>query len=470
MKRTDIILQERHRDELRKLIVDENGAEGAAYVLLGRSVIGRDPLNCEPRSRYTSFEVIPIPDEDRVSASDRHVTWRTKSFVNLCRRAKEEQLIPGIVHSHPGGFDGFSKQDDKNELELFTLLRNRNGEGVELVSMVEVGGTLYRGRVWVEGAKPPNCERVSVVGQNGISIQGGSLPPGDPAFNRQALAFGDEVNGLLRQLTIGVVGCGGTGSAVVQLLNRLGVGRMVVIDDDVVEVSNLNRLHGATMQDALKKVAKVRVVADEVLRSGLDVGIHPIEGWVDLKDARDALRSCDVIFGCTDDHSGRIFLNRLSHFYLIPVIDVGLALIPRSDGKPGLQEMAARATVLFPGAPCMICRGIADPVRARDEDLKRRNPEEFERQKAEAYVVGAGNPAPAVVTFTTEAATMAVNELLQGLVDYRGEGKWAYNRYRRLSTAEERRQGVKRREDCSICGDLDNWGRGDVVPFLDRVG
>lgn len=118
----------------------------------------------------------------------------------------------------------------------------------------------------------------------------------------------------------------------------------------------------------------------------------------------------------------------------------------------------------------MICRGIADPVRARDEDLKRRNPEEFERQKAEAYVVGAGNPAPAVVTFTTEAATMAVNELLQGLVDYRGEGKWAYNRYRRLSTAEERRQGVKHREDCSICGDLDNWGRGDVIPFLDRVG
>ena len=62
------------------------------------------------------------------------------------------------------------------------------------------------------------------------------------------------------------------------------------------------------------------------------------------------------------------------------------------------------------------------------------------------------------------------DELLQGLVDYRGEGKWAYNRYRRLSTAEERRQGVKRREDCSTCGDLDNWGRGDVVPFLDRVG
>jgi hypothetical protein len=177
-----------------------------------------------------------------------------------------------------------------------------------------------------------------------------------------------------------------------------------------------------------------------------------------------------VIFGCTDDHAGRIYMNRLSHFYLIPVIDVGLAIMPRTDGKPGLLEMAARTTVLFPGAPCVICRGIADPIRARDEDLQRGDPEEFERQKTEAYVVGAGNPAPAVVTFTTEAATMAVNELLQGLVDYRGEGKWAWNRYRRLSTSEERRQGATSREDCSICGDQENWGRGDVIPFLDRVG
>lgn len=52
----------------------------------------------------------------------------------------------------------------------------------------------------------------------------------------------------------------------------------------------------------------------------------------------------------------------------------------------------------------MICRGISDPVRARDEDLKRRDPVEFERRKAEAYVMGAGNPAPAVVTFPTFAA------------------------------------------------------------------
>ncbi len=469
MTRSDIILQERHCDELRNLIADENGAEGAAYVLFGRSEIKQDACVSEKRNRYSSFEVIKIPDDDHISASARHVTWNTRSFVKISKRAKEENLIPGIVHSHPGGFDAFSEQDDINELDLYRLLRNRNGIGAQMVSMIQVGEALYRARVWTGETRPQQAQRVTVIG-SGINIYDMRGREQSLALDRQALAFGDEVNTRLRQLTVGVVGCGGTGSAVVHLLNRLGVGQLVVIDNDEVEVSNLNRLHGATMEDARKKAAKVHVVSDEVVRTGLGVDIRPIKGWVDSPDGRDALKSCDVIFGCTDDHTGRIFLNRLAHFYLIPVIDVGLALMPRSDGQPGLQEMAARTTVLFPGAPCLMCRGIADPIRAREEDLERRDPDEFERQKAEAYVLGAGNPAPAVVTFTTEAATMAVNELLQGLVDYRGEGKWAWSRYRRLNTAEERRQGVRPRQDCALCDDHSNWGRGDVIPFLDRVG
>ena len=84
MKRTYIILRELHRDEIRNLIADESGDEGATYVLFGQCEIG-----CDPRSRYTSFEVIPIPGEDRISASERHVTWKTKSFVNLCCCTKE---------------------------------------------------------------------------------------------------------------------------------------------------------------------------------------------------------------------------------------------------------------------------------------------------------------------------------------------------------------------------------------------
>jgi molybdopterin/thiamine biosynthesis adenylyltransferase len=469
MKRSDITLHARHRDKLQALLAHPQGQEGAAYMLLGKSEIAQDPWDLEPRTRYTSYEVIQIPREDRVDASNKHVTWNTNSFAQLCRRAAEEGLVPAIVHNHPGGFDGFSGQDDRNERDLFTMAKNRNGAGTRLVSIVQVGSDLYRGRVWEDEIIPLPCDRVTCIGTR-IEIQVIDVPITSVAFSRQALAFGPEVNVLLRQLSVAVVGCGGTGSPVVQLLARLGVGRVVVIDEDIVEHSNLNRLHGATWKDADNAVPKVDVMAREVTRMGLGIEIRSMNGWVDAPHVRDALKSCDIIFGCTDDHAGRLYLNRLAHFYLIPVIDVGLVLMPRDDGKLGLLEMAARVSVLFPTSACHVCRGTVDPVRAREEDLQRSDPEEYERQKTEAYVRGAGNPAPAVVTFTTEAATMAVNELLAGLVDFRGTGGWTWQRYRKLDKSFERTQAVRPKSGCPVCGSEEYWGLGDVDPFLDRVG
>ena len=469
MKRSDITLHARHRDKLQASLAHPQGHEGAAYMLLGKSEIAQDPWDLEPRTRYTSYEVIAIPREDRVDASDNHVTWNTNSFAQLCRRAAEEDLVPAIVHSHPGGFDGFSAQDDRNERDLFIMARNRNGNGTRLVSVVQVGDNLYRARVWEDEDLPRPCHRVSVVGTR-IEIQSTDAPSPSEALARQALAFGPEVNGLLKQLSVAVVGCGGTGSPVVQLLARLGVGRVIVIDEDVVEHSNLNRLHGATWKDADNAVPKVNVLAREVARMGLDVEIRSMNGWVDAPHIRDALKSCDVIFGCTDDHSGRLYLNRIAHFYLIPVIDVGLVLMPRDDDEPGLLEMAARVSVLFPTSACLGCRGTVDRIRAREEDLQRSDPAEYERQKTEAYVRGAGNPAPAVVTFTSEAATMAVNELLAGLVDLRGTGGWAWQRYRKLDKGFERQQAAQPKPDCPVCSSEEYWGLGDVDPFLDRIG
>lgn len=126
--------------------------------------------------------------------------------------------------------------------------------------------------------------------------------------------------------------------------------------------------------------------------------------------------------------------------------------------------------MLFPTSGCHGCRGMTDRVRAREEDLQRSDPAECERQKSEAYVCGGGSPAPAVVTFTSEAATMAVNELLAGLVDFRRGGGWAWQRQRKLDKGLERSQAAQPRPDCPLCGSDEYWGLGDVDPFLDRVG
>lgn len=469
MSRLDVTLQEHHLARLRELVLPTNGNEGAAYVLFSQSNIGEDPWDRTSRRRFLSYDVIPIPPEEIVSASAEHITWSTTSFVRLLKQAKDDGFVAGIVHSHPTGPDWFSEQDHRNEAELAVLARNRNGAGTTMLSLLLTGNGAVQAQVWEGGKTAEPADIVRVVGRRLAlhnRLRRGRL---NEAFARQALAFGDLVNAQLKLLRVGVVGCGGTGSPTAILLARLGVGQLVLFDEDIVEATNLNRLHGARQADADAMRPKVDVMAREISEMGLGTRVVPIRKWIGDPECRDALKSCDVIFGCTDDHDGRLLLNRLAYFYLIPVIDMGLAIEPEPAGG-GVRELSGRCTILSPGAPCLLCRAIVDPVIARDEQLKRQDPQEYARRKREAYIRGGHNPAPAVITFTTATASMAVDELLQGLSNFRGGDGWAWQRVRRFDLMRDRSPGALINEDCPICAERMYWGLGDVEPFLDRIG
>ena len=468
MTPVDVALQEQHREKLIALLDKPNGVEGAAYVLFGSAEINIDPWERTRRQRLTSFDVLPVPENDVISASSSHVTWSTRSFVRLCQRAKEENLVPGIVHSHPNGHSAFSSQDNKNERDLFQLVYNRNGDGSSLASLLLVGGVRFRARLWVDSGNPIDSQVVQSIGRRVIRDELGEQSGDDEVLTRQALVFGPNLNADLKQMRVGIVGCGGTGSATAMLLARLGVGAIALFDDDIVEASNLNRLHGAKRSDADAMRPKAEVLAREIADLALGIRVVPVRGWVESDAARDALKSCDVVFGCTDDHAGRLLLNRFAYFYLRPVIDMGMLIDKNPAG--GFYNMSGRVTVLVPGSPCLLCRKIADPQLAAEESLRRINPAEYERRRRERYIRGGGDPAPAVVTFTTEVACMAVSELLQGLTDFRGTGGWAWQRVRRFDINQDRLQGAKRNETCSICSTHRYWGRADIEPFLDRTG
>ncbi|WP_246721671.1 ThiF family adenylyltransferase [Methylosinus sp. H3A] len=429
----DMILLEGHEAELRALLAAADGAEASAYVLLGKADVTADPWTRKARRRLVSHKVVPVPAEDRISASGVHVTWSTRSFVRLLKQAEESGLTLGIVHTHPGSHAFFSDQDDRNETELLRIVTNRSGAGHGFASVVLGGDGSVCARLWTSPSEATLCERITVPGRR-LVVHGIQAPAYDAMLDRQARLFGTSFNPIVRSLRIGVVGCGGTGSPTAMMLARLGVGGLLLVDDDVIELTNLNRVHGSRRSDADGGRAKVDVLAREIREADLGVDVVTFKGWVGDARARDALRSCDVVFGCTDDHDGRLFLNRLAYFYGIPVVDMGVRIIPASKDRP--YEMAGRVTLVTPGAPCLLCRGLVDPVRAREEALKRTDPDEYDRRKAEAYVAGGGDPAPVVVTFTTETACMAVNELLQGLTAFRGDGGMKTERRRRFDTVE----------------------------------
>lgn len=463
----DMILLEEHEAELRALLATADGAEASAYVLLGKADVAADPWTGKARQRLISHKVVPVPAEDRISASGVHVTWSTRSFVRLLKQAEESGLTLGIVHTHPGSHAFFSDQDDRNETELLRIVTNRSGAGHGFASIVLGGDGSVCARLWTSPSKSTLCERIMVSGRR-LVFHGVTALADDAMLDRQARLFGTSFNPIVRGLRIGVIGCGGTGSPTAMMLARLGVGGLLLVDDDVIELTNLNRVHGSRRSDAEAARAKVDVLAREIREADLGVEVATFKGWVGDARARDALRSCDVVFGCTDDHDGRLFLNRLAYFYGIPVIDMGVRIIPASKDRP--YEMAGRVTLVTPGAPCLLCRGLVNPVRAREEALKRTDPDEYDRRKAEAYIAGGGDPAPVVVTFTTETACMAINELLQGLTAFRRDGGMKTERRRRFDMVEDRSSTCASRAECELCANDTIWGRADVTPFLHRIG
>ncbi|WP_245216042.1 ThiF family adenylyltransferase [Pararoseomonas baculiformis] len=460
----DLTILEPHWSRLHGLL-DTGGAEASAYALLGRATIGADPWTGSPRTRLVSHEIHPIADAEKISASPVHVTWATGGFMRLLSEAMCADLVPALIHTHPGSSAFFSKQDNANEAEL---ARTAGIKGVRgLVSIVLGGDGSVCARIWLPDGTRVDMAHIQVVG--GRLRRWGGPTAGDGAIehlDRQARLFGSGFNPLVRSLQVGVIGCGGTGSPVAMMLARLGVGHLLLVDDDTVEVTNLNRVHGSRRSDV--GVPKVDVLEREIVAADLGVRVAKWKGWANDSGARDALRSCDVILGCTDDNAGRVLINRLAYFYGIPVIDVGLRMRARSVDAS--FDIHGRVTTLVPGRPCLICGGFINPRRAAEEALERTDPAEFKRRKAEAYVEGGGDPAPAVVTFTTEMAAVAVNEVLALLTGFHGDGGMVPTRYRRFHLRDDRFLGVASKPGCPVCETEWSWGRGDIQPFLDLVG
>lgn len=459
--------QPQHLEQIRAHLLRDDGCEHVAYVLFNEAKIAHEPWDRQAHRKFISAAVIPIPDEEIIESSPTVVSWRMASHVAALKRAEADNQRLGLIHNHGAGYSFFSAQDDENEPHLSQMAINRNGAGTPLLSFILTADDVINGRIWLSPKYHEPLRMIRVIGERfGFHYPGRGAGQARAAFHRQALAFGKTLTQDLAQLRVGVVGCGGTGSAIAMLLPRLGIGQVLLIDNDIVDATNLNRLHGARQADADAMGPKVEVVARSITELGLGTRVVTKEAWVGDPECHDALRACDIIFGCTDDNDGRMFLNRLALFYLIPVIDLGLAIQVGDGESPELKALDGRVTVLLPGQTCLACRCIVDATKAAEEALRREHPAEYEKRKAEAYVFGEGNPSPVVVTFTTEVASMAANELINRINGFRGTG--LKNLVRKFHLMEDFKPGAKPRPGCALCDDKGYWGRGDVVPFLDR--
>ncbi|MDQ7879673.1 ThiF family adenylyltransferase [Microbacterium sp. QXD-8] len=167
------------------------------------------------------------------------------------------------------------------------------------------------------------------------------------ARHRVLAGFGDVAQRRLAAAHVAVVGAGGLGSPAVLALAAAGVGTLTVIDDDLVEASNLQRqvMHRVADVGAAKVESAVRIAAD---LSPTTV-VRPVQAVLTSANARELLAGAHVVVDGTDTFETREAVAAACEDLRVPLV-WGV-----------VQEFHAQATVFWSAPPAG-----AEPVHLAD--------------------------------------------------------------------------------------------------------
>ena len=122
-------------------------------------------------------------------------------------------------------------------------------------------------------------------------------------YSRNFSALTIEEQSLLSRACVGVCGCGGIGGYVVEMLARIGIGTLVLIDCDSFDETNLNRQILASEKSI--GCRKVQVARERVLSINSCVNIVAFDERITDKNIDTLLRGCDVVVDALDSFSTR---------------------------------------------------------------------------------------------------------------------------------------------------------------------
>lgn len=405
-------------------------------------------------------EWTPVPPEHYIERSPWNFSIDSVYVVPWLKRAEELDGTLVLVHGHRAGLTPqFSGADLRGERRLFGGALGYFSDRPMAALLITPDAAAAR--LWWPGAADAQLiPRVKVVGPRLQMLGETPIAEASERHARQILALGAAGQRRLRSLKVAIVGAGGTGSLVIQLLAHLGVGSLLIVDPDRLEASNRSRVVGSQAGDDGKP--KVDLARRMVNRIDPEIDVQVIEG--DVRDCAAAmrLRSADIIFCCTDSHSSRALLNRLAFQYLVPVIDLGVAVTQTTDG--GLSGVAAEVRPLVPGGACLWCQERLSSERIDWEYLA-----EAERELRASFNYGLRETVqPSVVTFNAVAAAHAVTLFQDMVTPFMGrEPKdvlvW------RGATAEMRAEERPSKPGCMFCAPSSLRAAGDAVALNCRT-
>ena len=463
MQNVSLSLTGRQHSMLKSHLLPADGKEAVAIALCGRRSGARHRL------LVRKIHLIPY-DACTERAADR-VRWPTDVLVPLLEEANRLSYSVVKLHGH-WGYTRFSETDDFADRALFPSVDGWIDADVPHASVVMLDDGRMFGRVVTPKGDFIPLERITVVGDE-IKVHfpedfgGAAKSSGLPEFVlRHAQAFGEGTISMMRRLSVAVIGCSGTGSPVIEQLARLGVGRLVLVDPDVVEEKNLNRILHSTAKDAASARPKVEVLAHAIAEMGLGTQVEALSQNLISPACVRAVADCDVVFGCVDSVEGRYVLNKLAVYYLLPYFDLGVRI--EADSRGGVDQICGSVHYVQPDGASLLSRQLLTMEGVRAEGTRRRNPDAYKKLVEEKYISGAAAPVgrPAVISVNMLLASLGVNELLARIHGYRDEPNNEYA-VQTISLTQGALYAEPEGQPCRILSK--HAGRGDVIPLLDEV-
>jgi tRNA A37 threonylcarbamoyladenosine dehydratase len=399
----------------------------------------------------------------------------------------DERLVYLAIHNH-GGRDhvGFSGDDLRSHERGYPAL-------LDIAKGMPVGALVFAedaiaGSIWLTGETRVELAGASVVGQSLKQLTSAPVQrphERNPLYDRQARLFGDAGQDLLGRAKVGIIGLGGAGSLLAEYLGRLGTGCFVLVDPDRVAISNLPRLTGATLRDALSWLAgetrpawmcrlatrfarpKVQLARRNILRANPRARVDAIFG--DFMEAEVASKfvDCDYLFLAADTMRARLLFNAIVHQYLIPGVQVGAKVqVDKATGE--IVDVFSVVRPVTSEAGCLLCNRLINSAKLQEESVS-----EGER-KAQRYVDEPEVVAPSVITLNAVAVSHAADDFLFYMTGLReADAPTAFMRFRpkfRQVWLDEPGKSA----GCPECGigNRSRLARGDArrLPVIDRNG
>jgi len=393
-----------------------DGDEHGAVLLAGISETERE-------TRFLVREVLLAKDGADYVPGKFGYRMLTADFVaRASHKCAQQKLCYFAVHCH-GGTDsvGFSAVDLESHKRGYPAL-------IDITNGGPVGALVFAinavaGEIWTRHGTAA-LTGMTVVGLNHRRLFPEPIPRRNgcaATFDRQALIFGEIGQQHLAQAKVGIIGLGGVGSLINELVARLGVGEIVAIDYDRIESSNRSRVVDSTPWDALEWLSnsrwrwlrrlagrwsrrKVRIAERVACKANPKVRFHALPNDVTSLQVAQQLADADFLFLCADSMQSRLVFNALVHQYLIPGIQIGSKVPVDAEGRVGNIFSVERLVLPDSGGGCLLCNQLIVASKLQEEAL---SPAERERQ---AYVKGV--KAPSVITLNALGSSQAANDFL----------------------------------------------------------